>query len=122
MATARVIFRYMVVDSQEYGSNDEHAVSRMFFDMSLGGHDYPGLSVDIKQSVGSNYEAGSLEISSPPGYVGRFNYTAFRAEVEKCYRSKIGSSGSAIHVSGQSGFRIYGSRFDLNVSADIPVD
>jgi hypothetical protein len=33
---AKVTFRKLIQDSQEYGSNDEHLVSRVFFDLEIG--------------------------------------------------------------------------------------
>lgn len=100
MTIAHVTFRRLVQDSQDYGSNDEHMVSRAFFDMRIGDRAYQDLSVDIKQPVGSNFESSPLEISKPNGYNGQFNHQAFREAVERYYRNMVGSSGSGICISG----------------------
>ena len=36
MTNAHVVFKRLVQASRDYGSNDEHMVSRAFFDMKLG--------------------------------------------------------------------------------------
>ena len=100
MAKARLIFEKCIQDSQDYGSDDEHMISRVFFTLEVGGKRYDGLHADVKQTVGSNYEDGPIEISSPRGsnYKGPFNYEAFRAAVEKYYRSLVGSSATGVRI------------------------
>lgn len=127
MTNAQVIFRRLVQDSQDYGSNDEHMVSRAFFDLNIGDKAYQNLSVDIKQQVGSNFETSPLEISQPIGYNGPFNHQAFRDAVEKYYRSLVGSSGSGIRISGgASNIRMRNNTFvqemhvEFNISKDGP--
>ena len=89
MANALVKFTRLIQDSQDYGSDDEHMVSRAFFDLTIGENTYENLSVDIKQQVGSNFETSPLEISKPNGYNGPFNHQAFQGAVEKYYRSLV---------------------------------
>ena len=87
MPTARVVFDKGIQYSQDYGSDDEHMVSRIFFSIEVGGRRYDGLHVDVKQTVGSSYENGPIEVSSPKGsYKGPFNHEAFRAAAENYYR------------------------------------
>ena len=102
MTKARVIFDKCIQDSQDYGSDDEHMVSRVFFTLEVGGRRYEGLHVDVKQTVGSSYEDGPIEVSSPKGasYKGPFNYEAFHAAVEKYYRTLVGSKATGIRISG----------------------
>jgi len=122
MTNAHVTFRRIVQDSQDYGSNDEHMVSRAFFDMQIGDRAYKGLSVDIKQPVGSNFETSPLEISKPSGYKGPFNHQAFREAVEKYYRSQVGSSGSGIRISGgASNIRMRNNTFVQEVHVEFKV-
>jgi len=102
MANALVKFTRLIQDSQDYGSDDEHMVSRVFFDLTFGDKKYENLSVDIKQQVGSSFETSPLEISSPIGYNGPFNHQEFQNAVEKYYRSLVGSVGFGIHISGGS--------------------
>lgn len=104
MSKAKVVFLKCEQDSQEVGSTDEHMVSRIFFTAEIGGATYEGLYVDIKQTVGSSFETGPIEVSSIKGskYRGPWNYDAFRAGVESYYRSLVGSGGSAIRISGSA--------------------
>lgn len=96
MTTAKVTFHGCHQDSQKFGSNDDHMVSRIFFDLEIEGKEFSNLSVDIKQTVGSNFKNAPLEVSSPHDYKGPFNHDAFRKEAELYYRESFGPKGSAI--------------------------
>lgn len=110
---AVVTFTRCVQDSQEFSSDDEHMVSRIFFELEVDGRAHPGLHVDVKQVVGSSYETGSIEVGRPVGgYRGPFNYLAFRDAVERYFRSLIGSSGSGIRIMGGSNIRMRNNTFD----------
>lgn len=90
-------FTDCIQDSQDYGSDDEHMVSRVFFDLDLDGHQYPRLHVDVKQVVGSRFDTGdNIEVGTPKGYSGPFNYTPFREAVERFFRELAGASGSKL--------------------------
>ncbi|MGH9385622.1 MAG: hypothetical protein ACRD2N_15175 [Vicinamibacterales bacterium] len=99
-------FTMCVQDSQDYGSDYEHMVSRVFFDLVVNGKRHPGLHADLKQVVGSNYETGDIEVGQPVGYRGPFNHIAFRAAAERYFRSLVGSSGSGIRIQGASNIRM----------------
>ena len=96
MAKLKITFSECIQDSQEYGSNEEHMVSRVFFRLEVDGHDYGNHYCDIKQTVGSSYATGPIEVSGPKGgsYKGPFNYEAFRKAAEGYYRGLVGPSGS----------------------------
>ncbi len=121
MATAIITFQKLIQDSQDYGSNDEHMISRVFFDMTIEGKTYTSLHADIKQPVGSSFESSALEISSPANYKGPFNHEAFRAIVERYYRSLIGATGSGIHISGGSNIRMRNNTFVQPITAGFEV-
>ena len=109
MSKARVTFHKCIQDSQDFGSDDEHMVSRLFFSLEITGRRYDGLYTDIKQTVGSSYETGPIEVSPPRGasYNGPFNHAAFRDAAERYYRSLVGSAGSGIGISsGASNIRM----------------
>jgi len=91
-------FHMIVQDSQEFGSDDEHMISRVFFSLEVDGKRHDDLVADIKQAVGSSYESGPLEVYRPKGYRGPLNYEPFRLIVEHYYRSVIGSGGNAIRL------------------------
>ena len=103
---SKVTFTKCIQDSQDYGSTDEHMVSRVFFDFEIGNKRYPGLHVDIKQSVGGDFEKTPLEVGIPQGYKGPLNYAAFRAEAEAYYRGFFGNQGRVIDIAGGGNFRM----------------
>ncbi|MDD5700964.1 MAG: hypothetical protein PHU23_02840 [Dehalococcoidales bacterium] len=122
MPLAKVTFQKLIQDSQEYGSNDEHMVSRVFFDLEFGGKVYKNLYINIKQTVGGSFESEPLEIGNAEGYEGPFNYKDFRDGVEKYYRSLVGSKGSGIHISGGSNIRMQNNTFSKQQSLTFNVN
>jgi hypothetical protein len=122
MAKATVTLHRLVQDSQDYGSDDEHMVSRVFFDLVIDGKKYEGLYTNIKQPVGGSFESSALEISSPENYKGPFNHEAFRDVVEKYYRSLVGATGSGIRISGSSNIRMRNNTFVSSATAEFEVN
>jgi hypothetical protein len=108
MSQISVTFHNLIQDSQEFGSDDEHMVSRVFFTIEVEGNSYPDMYCNLKQTVGSDFESGPIEVGTPQGakYSGPFNYDAFREAVEGYYRGNVGSSGSGIGFG--TGERAYG--------------
>ena len=68
----KVKFNSLLQDSQDLGSDDEHMVSRVFFDLEFRGETFIGLHADVKQTVGARFESAPLEVSKPDGYHGPF--------------------------------------------------
>jgi len=106
-----VRFHKIIQDSQDYGSDDEHMVSRVFLSLEAADERFDNLTVDVKQSVGEAFESGPLEVSRPKGYHGRFNYAAFRVLVESYFRSQVGSAGRGIRIAGASNVRMRNNTF-----------
>ncbi|MDP2859198.1 MAG: hypothetical protein Q8P50_14635 [Bacillota bacterium] len=111
MPRAIIQFTKCIQDSQDLGSDDEHMVSRVFFDLVSGETVFGDLYCDVKQSVGSSFETGTLEVSRPRGYDGSLDYAPFRDAVEAYYRRLIGSSGTGIRVVGASRVRMRNNTF-----------
>jgi hypothetical protein len=111
MSTAIVIFKKCIQDSQEYGSDDEYMVSRVFFNLEVQDKEFSDLHVDIKQPVGSTFENTVIEVGAPQGYDGPFNHQAFSKAVEDYYRSLVGSQGTGIHIAGGSNIRMQNNTF-----------
>ncbi|GAA3938032.1 hypothetical protein [Litoribacillus peritrichatus] len=113
---SKIITTYtqLVQDSQEYGSDDEHMVSRATFDLEFDGEVYSNCTIDIKQTVGSDYNNGPLEISNLQGYEGPNDWSKLQYNTEILYRSLIGSQGSCINFScGSSNIRMLNNTFDI---------
>jgi len=119
---AKVTFTRCVQDSQEYGSNTEHMVSRVFFDLEVGGQVHRGLHADLKQVVGSDFETGDIEVGKPEGYRGPFNHLAFRDAAESYFRSLVGSAGRGIRVVGASNTRMMNNTFDFQQASEFEID
>ena len=111
MPIAKIIFNQLIQDSQEYGSNDEHMVSRVFFDVEFGGEVHRGLFANLKQPVGSSFETSPIEVSAPLNYKGPFNMQCFQRATEEYVRGFIGTQGSGIRVSGGSKVRMQNCTF-----------
>jgi hypothetical protein len=112
---AKVTFQKCIQDSQDYCSNDEHMISRIFLTLEAGDRK-TDLVADIKQIVGSSFESAPLEVSfkddKGQGYKGPLNYMALQQEVEKYYRESFGAQGHAIRIAG-------GAHVRMNSNTDI---
>jgi hypothetical protein len=87
-----------VQDAQEYGSNNEWMVSRVFFDVVVDGTPSGSFHADVKLVVGGSFETDALEVGPPVGYGGPFNHARFADEVVKYIRALVGASGSGIRI------------------------
>ncbi len=106
MPKAIIRFSRCIQDSQDYGSDDEHMVSRVFFSLQTDAESFPDLMCDVKQTVGEAFETASLEVGPPKGYHGSLDYAPFRQAVEDYYRSCFGSRGRAIRIEDGSNGRL----------------
>jgi hypothetical protein len=121
MPRARVTFHKLIQDSQDYGSDDEHMVSRVFFTLEVEGTSYKELYVDIKQPVGSDFEEAPLEVSHPHSYSGPFNHQAFQKAVEAYYRGLVGASSSGIRIQGGGNIRMRNNTFIRETKVEFDV-
>ncbi len=121
MSKAKIIFYKCIQDSQDYGSDDEHMVSRVFFNLEIGEETFDGLSANIKQAVGGDYDTGPIEVSQPFGYDGLFNHQAFRDCAEKYYRSCVGSEATGIEIGEGARIRIYGNIFKKEMVCEFEI-
>ena len=121
MTTAIIIFNRCIQDSQEYGSDDEHMISRVFFTLEIGDRRID-LHADIKQAVGSSYETGPVEVGMPEGHRGPFNYEVFRDAAERYYRSLVGSGAGVINIQGGTNIRMQNNTFNKQMSVEFDID
>ncbi|UCD51095.1 MAG: hypothetical protein JSW27_00385 [Phycisphaerales bacterium] len=126
MSRAKIRFRSLCQDSQTYASFDQdenHMVSTISFSLEIGDQTYPDMHVEVRQPFGANYENEPLEVASPKGaYSGPWNHNEFSDLCEQYYRRMIGSSGSAIRITGASNVRMRNNRFasEMVCEFDIP--
>lgn len=114
MANAQVTFNTCIQDSQDYGSDDEHMVSRLFFTMRFQDIVKDGVT-DIKQVVGSEFETTPLEVTPPQGF-NMLNYEEFRKSAETYYRSCIGGQGSVIRIENCANVRMRNNVIAISMS------
>jgi len=96
-------------------------ISRVFFMLDVDGQYFPELYVDIKQTVGSSYETGAIEVGGPQGakYRGPWNYQAFRSAAAAYYRRRVGAQGSGIKFGGgASNIRMRNNTFIVSESVE----
>jgi hypothetical protein len=122
MVKGKLLFSQIMQNSQDLGTNDEHLVSRVFFDLVVGSKVHRGLYADVKQTVGTNYETAPLEVSLPAGFEGKINYDQFRRLVGAYYRNAVGSAGRGIRVASGSSVVMRNNLFVFSATAEIDVD
>ena len=96
MPFTKVHFKMIHQVSQTFGSDNEHMVSRVYFDLEVSGETIPNLYADVKQPVGSDFLTDPLEVPLPEDYSGPLSYEGYRDAVEKYYRMSFGSQGGGI--------------------------
>ena len=90
MLVATVAFRRCVVNSPDYGSNEEHVGSRIFFDLHIDETTLVNICVDVRQLARDGTENEPLLVSRPDGYDGPLNFSVFQRLVEFYYRQVVG--------------------------------
>lgn len=131
MAKIKITFHKCMQDSQEYGSNDEHMFSRLFFSIEVTKVEnneekvekYDDLYADLKQVIGGKFEKNPIEVSPPylstgELYSGVMNYQAFRNAAEDYFRGLVGAKASGIHIEGGSNIRMYNNLLIKEYSVD----
>jgi hypothetical protein len=125
MAKAKITFQSLRQDSQDYTTfekSDAHVVSVINFTMDIGGKHFDGLSVEIRQPYGTDFESEPLEVSKIAGdYRGPWNHAGFAVLCEQYYRSLVGSSGRGIRIGGGSNIRMRNNIFKAPQQAELDI-
>jgi hypothetical protein len=111
MALFRVTFHQLRHDSRDYGSDDRHIVSRVFFPFKKDGQALGDFFADLKQVVGSDLEEGEIEVGRPIGYDGPFNQERFSIAAREYFRSLISSKGAGISAMARRHIRMHNNLF-----------
>jgi hypothetical protein len=111
MPLLSINFKKCVQDSQEYGSTDEHMVSRVFFSIDVDGVPKGDYFSDIKQIVGSAYSSGNMEVSRPHDYRGPYDHEQFSNEVAGYFCKFVNSSGAMISLGNATNVRMMNNTF-----------
>lgn len=104
---AQITFYKCIQDSQEFGSDNEHVVSRVFFKVTVNEKTLEYFC-NIIQDYGSSfsYETDPLQVSNPFSQDIRINYEQFRSSVESYYRTCVGSTANGIRIEGSTNVRM----------------
>ena len=113
MPSFKVTFRGCLPDLQEYGSNDDYVVSRVFFTLAVDGAVVGDFSADVKQVVGGDAERADIEVSAPSGYDGPFEAQKFSDAVKNYFCDLVGSQGRGIGIAGVGYVRMPNNRLDV---------
>ena len=109
---AQITFYKCIQDSQEFGSDNEHAVPRVFFTVTVNEKTLEYFC-NVLQDYGSrfSYETDPLQVSNPFSKHDHINYEQFRSSVEAYYRSCVGAYGNGIKIIGASNIRMTNNTF-----------
>jgi hypothetical protein len=80
MATAKITFESLQLDSQDYAmfeQSEAHVVSTIRFHMEIDGKQFANLVVGARQPYGTDFESEPLEIGRVTGYQGPWNHAGF---------------------------------------------
>jgi len=94
----KLIFSRLIQNSQELGTDDDHLVSRVFFDLETPEGINGGLHSDVKLSPGADFSNDPLEVSFPDAVRDVLGYETLRREVEQYYRDNVGATGRGIMI------------------------
>jgi len=122
MATMTVTFEKLHQDSQDYGSDEEHMISRAFCDISFQGKTLSECTVDLKQTVGSDFEKDPLEVSNLRGYEGPIDSSEMRNCAESYFRLAVGRYGTVFRIEGGSNVRMRDNWIHMQETYTFEVD
>lgn len=95
MAQVTMVFRELLVYSQQHETDNDHLVSVATYELFVGGISHGVFESLVRQSPGSSLDE-MLEVTTPVGYDGPIDYAALRAAVETYYRQVLGQQGVGI--------------------------
>ena len=121
MPKVAVTLYRLIQDSQEFGSDHEHMVSRVFFRAVCDGRQADGY-IQIKQAVGSNSREGRpvIEVSAPR-LPGPWNHEVFRQAVQDYFHGLIGSQGMGIRIDRGAVACMWENVFDVQQTFEFEV-
>ena len=124
--TLDISFKKMIQDCQTYESfdaDDDHMVSRIFFDLDFAGRQYLNMKVEVSQPYGTRYETEPLEVGRPEGaYNGPWNHNVFSEHCERYYRRQVGRTGRGIRIAAGREVRMRDNEFSCGqqVTIELP--
>ena len=122
MSLLTVEFQQMNQNSQDAGTNDEHMVSRVHFDIEAEGKQSGPFYTDVKLVVGGRYESDPLEVGAPVGYPrsSPFNQEKFAEAVTAYVRKCVGVNAQAIRIGPGSSVVMRNNVIRMKAKASFP--
>ncbi|PKD15768.1 hypothetical protein APR41_10745 [Salegentibacter salinarum] len=116
MKKIQLLFKKCIQDSQDYGSDNEHMISRIFYEVD--GVDY---ECNVRQPYGESFsfDEDPIEVEAPKELGKKINYGQFRDEVENYYKQIVGSSGRGINIQGGTNIRMQNNTFEMEYRTEI---
>jgi hypothetical protein len=121
----RITFVSATQDFQRLGGEREELRATIRLKIALDGKPQGEFAVTVRQNTPAPFEAARgtevptpLQIEGPFGYKGPMDHKRLSEEVEKLYRGKVGSTGSAIRTQGEN---VYDNVFENNRITFAPV-
>jgi hypothetical protein len=107
---ATVIFRRVIQDAVEFGSDDERSVSRVYFDLEVDGETHQGLYVNVEEPAYGTHQTDQITVGALAfhGEPVKLDRQAFEAAVKAYYQSLVTSAGYGKHLAKDKGLRTHG--------------
>jgi len=93
VSLGNLIFRAVLQNVRDAGTDDERPVSRVYFDLVTPEGITRGLFSDVKLSPGAEFSGDPAEVSMPKALAGRLGYEPFRKHVESVYWQSLRPTG-----------------------------
>lgn len=108
MEKVKLEFSKIIQDSQEYGSDNEHMISRVFFTI-----DDEEFSCTVRQPYGESFsfEHNPIEVDPVDNLKDALKYGEYKDAVEKYFRMAVGNQGQMIQISGGTNIRMKNNTF-----------
>ena len=94
----KVTFSKLIQDSEDFGSNDELIVSRIYFSVEPEETAPENAYVDVFQPASASSRSANPRLSEVVGYSGVFDTPTFKTAVMDYYRSLVGNEGPGIRI------------------------
>ncbi|GAA4888825.1 hypothetical protein GCM10023311_10980 [Flaviramulus aquimarinus] len=105
------------INSQVFGSNNEHMISIVYF--TIDGVSYESV---LRQPFGGkdfSFEKDPIEVEVPEELKKNLNYEQFREVTEQYFRKLVGANALLFRISGGSNIQVTNSFLELNHSTEI---
>jgi hypothetical protein len=119
MVKVIVQFEKCIQNIQELSQDDEFMFSRIFLTLVYPDGKSKSMSVDIKQTSGSNYTEDPLEVFLPKERDLHINYNQFRDVVERYFRTLVGANARGINFQAGSSIKMYNNTFNMPAKYEI---